>query len=258
MRPQDSLQILYRDDFIAAIQKPPGLLVHLTAIDRMESRSAMTLLRDQLGQRVYPVHRIDKPVSGVLLFALNRDTARKLTQAFASNSPIKTYQALVRGHCEPQGIIDYALKEQLDPLTDLRADPNKPAKPAVTEYRRLKTFELPIPVGRYPTARYSLMEIQPKTGRKHQIRRHMKHIFHPIVGDTTHGDGHHNRLFRENFGLYALMLASIRLEIVHPETGAPIQITSEPATPVQAGLEALMDARAPEAKAGFQAPWPLS
>lgn len=189
------LTILHRDDWLIAVHKPAGLLVHRTQIDAHETLNAMTMLRNQIGAWVYPVHRLDKPVSGILLFALDPVTAHHLTVAFQQQNTRKSYLAITRGYCPPSGTIDYPLKEQNDPATDRLAIPDKEAQSAITHFMRLATVELPEPVGRYPTARYSLMHLQPITGRKHQLRRHMKHIFHPIVGDTTHGDGCHNRFF---------------------------------------------------------------
>ena len=210
------LDILYRDEHLVAINKPSGLLVHRSLIDRHETQFAIQLTRDQIGQKVYPVHRLDKPTSGVLLFALDSDTARLLTEQFSAGQVQKTYLAIVRGYTEESGIIDYPLKEQLDKIADADADPDKPAQAAITHYRRIATVELPFAVGRYTTARYSMLELQPKTGRKHQLRRHMKHIFHPIMGDTTHGDGKHNTLFREKFGCYRLLLHATMLRLQHP------------------------------------------
>ncbi len=137
------------------------------------------------------------------------------------------------------GVIDYALREEQDPLTDACADPDKPAQPAVTDYECLAQVELPDAVGRYPTARYSLLQLAPRTGRKHQLRRHLKHIFHPIIGDTTHGDGIHNRFFRERFDSHRLLLEATALRLVHPRTGTPLAITASPAPEMQRVLVAL-------------------
>ncbi|MBD3671376.1 MAG: tRNA pseudouridine(65) synthase TruC [Gammaproteobacteria bacterium] len=224
----DALEILYRNDGIVAINKPHGLLVHRSDIDRHETRFALQLLRDQLNMKVYPLHRLDKPTSGVLLFALEPELARRMMNQFESGSIQKTYLALVRGYCDAQGDIDYALKEETDRMTDSRARRDKSAQDAFTHYRCLRRTELPIAVGRYPTARYSLLEVCPRTGRKHQIRRHMKHIFHPIVGDTTHGDGKHNRMLREHFGLNRLMLHAWRMQLTHPQTGEDLVISAKP------------------------------
>ncbi len=218
------MEILHHDDHLVAVHKPAGLLVHRSMIDRHETRFALQMVRDQIGRRVFPVHRLDKPVSGVLLFALDADTARALTDAFTRGAVHKSYLAVVRGFTLEQDVIDYPLVEQPDRMTDGRARQAKPAQAAVTAYRRLATVELPHPVGRYATARYSLLSVQPATGRKHQIRRHMKHIFHPIVGDTTHGDGRHNRFFRERLACERLLLAATALRLRHPVSGEALEI----------------------------------
>lgn len=218
------LTILYRDEQLIAIDKPSGLLVHRSLIDRHETRFAIQLLRDQIGQRVYPLHRLDKPTSGVLLFALTEDAARRMGRLFESNAVCKTYLAVVRGYTEMQARIDHPLREEHDRMTDALADTDKPAQPAITDYRRLATLELPVSDGRHPTSRYSLLAVTPRTGRRHQIRRHMKHIFHPLIGDTTHGDGRHNRLFREHLHCQRLLLMAFRLGFTHPDTGAEVCI----------------------------------
>lgn len=220
------LNILYRDDSFVAIYKPAGLLVHRSNIDRHETRFAVQLLRDQLGCRVFPVHRLDKPTAGVLLFAFDAGSAKAMMELFIADKVAKTYLAVVRGYTESEGMIDYPLKERLDKMTDARADPDKPAQDAVTLYRRLATVELPIATGRYTSSRFSLLRLTPKTGRKHQLRRHLKHIFHPVVGDTTHGDGRHNTLFRDNFDCRRLLLAATALNFVHPITNEPVAINA--------------------------------
>ena len=233
------LTILHRDDWLIAVHKPAGLLVHRTQIDAHETLNAMTMLRDQIGQWVYPVHRLDKPVSGILLFALDPETARHLTLAFQQRSTRKSYLAITRGYCPTSGTIDYPLKEENDPATDRLATPDKEAQSAITHYTTLATVEVAEPVGRYPTGRYSLMHLQPITGRKHQLRRHLKHIFHPIVGDTTHGDGCQNRFFRDRFGLKGLLLASTSLEIPHPISHLPLRLSTSPDPHFKSILEQL-------------------
>ena len=220
----NSLPILYQDEALVAINKPAGLLVHRSNIDRHETRFAIQLLRNQLGQHVYPLHRLDKPTAGVLLFALNPDIARHMMEQFINHTVHKRYLAVVRGYSETAAVIDYPLKEEQDKMSDSNASQNKPAQSAVTEYQRLATVELPYAVGRYETARYSLLRLTPRTGRKHQIRRHMKHIFHPIIGDTSHGDGKQNEFFRQQFNCHRLLLAATELEIIHPIINQPLLI----------------------------------
>jgi tRNA pseudouridine65 synthase len=227
----EELTILYQDEWLVAIDKPAGLLVHRSMIDRHETRFAMQMLRDQLGRHVWPLHRLDKPTSGVLLFALSQEVARQMGEHIASRETVKQYLAIVRGYTDEQGLIDYPLKEELDKISDRQADSQKPAQEAITAYERLATVELPYAVGRYATARYSLLAITPETGRKHQIRRHMKHIFHPIVGDTTHGDGRHNQLFRDRFDCRRLLLMASSLQFTHPVSGKTIVIEAAPDAP---------------------------
>lgn len=219
------LDILYRDDYLVAIGKPAGLLVHRSDIDRHETRFAVQLLRDQIGRHVHPVHRLDKGTSGVLLFALDAASARDIGGQFERNEIGKRYLAVVRGWPPEAGVIDHALSRPFDDY-GRKFDAERPteALPAVTEYRRLATVELPVAVDRYPTSRYALVELQPRTGRQHQLRRHMKHIAHPIIGDATWGKGAHNRFFQQRFGCGRLLLACTRIDLRHPQSGAALSI----------------------------------
>lgn len=186
----------------------------------------MKLLRDRLRRWVYPLHRLDKPTSGVLLFALNPGTARIMAESFEKQRIHKTYLAVVRGHTDSHGIIDYALREQLDKMTDRRARRDKGAQSAVTEYHQLAKVELPYPTDRYATSRYSLVTLHPRTGRKHQIRRHMKHIAHPVVGDTTYGKSLHNRLFRDRLNCERLLLSAVEMSFAHPLDGRRLRLVA--------------------------------
>ncbi len=220
------MEILYLDDHLVAITKPAGLLVHRSAVDRRETVSALQLTRDRIGRRVYPVHRLDRPTSGVLLFALAREPAAILSAAFAARQVEKRYLAVVRGFIPEEGVINYPLVEEQDRTTDRLARSGKGAQEAVTSFRRLALAELPLPSGGHPTSRYSLVEARPLTGRKHQIRRHCKHLFHPVMGDTTHGDGFHNKRFREDFGCPRLLLHALTLSLPHPVTGKNLTVTA--------------------------------
>ncbi len=223
-----TLRLLYQDEFLVAIDKPAGLLVHRSWLDRHETQFAMQMTRDLIGQHVYPVHRLDRPTSGVLLFALDPQTARILSDDFAQHRVQKEYLALVRGWTPEQLFIDYPLKEELDKIADKFATVDKPAQEAQTQLQRLQTVELPYAVSaKHPTSRYSLVRLMPHTGRKHQLRRHMAHIFHPIVGDTKHGDGRHNRFFREQYDCQRLMLCNLSLTIQHPQLQSPLRIQTE-------------------------------
>ena len=221
----DELPILYQDDAIVVVNKPSGLLVHRSPIDRHETRFAVQLLRDRLGRHVYPVHRLDKGTSGALAFALDKATAAALAEQFAGKHVRKTYVAVVRGWPPASGVIDHpldAVQDAYAPAAD--AGP----KPCRTVYRTLAKVELPVRVDRYPTARYALVELEPETGRRHQLRRHLAHLSHPIVGDSTYGKGRHNRLFAERFGVRRLLLACVGLEFAHPASGATVRVRAEP------------------------------
>ncbi len=216
------LEIIYQDEFIVAVNKPAGMLVHRSWLDKHETQFVMQTLRDQIGQHVFPLHRLDRPTSGVLVFALSSEVASQMMPMFAEHQMQKTYHAIVRGWIEEGDRLDYALKVELDKIADKFADKDKEAQQAITDYRPLAKVEVPFSTGRFPTSRYCLMELQPLTGRKHQLRRHMKHLRHPIVGDTTHGDGKHNRLFKENLASDRLLLHASRLEFEHPFTGVQL------------------------------------
>lgn len=213
------LEIIYQDEYLVAVNKPAGMLVHRSWLDKHETQFVMQTLRDQIGQHVFPLHRLDRPTSGVLVFALSSEYASKMMPMFAEHKFVKTYHAIVRGWIEEGDRLDYALKVELDKIADKFASEEKEAQEAITDYKPLAKVEVPYSTGKFPTSRYCLMELSPLTGRKHQLRRHMKHLRHPIVGDTTHGDGKHNRLYREEFACERLMLHASRLEFEHPFTG---------------------------------------
>ena len=210
------LEILYRDEYLVAINKPSGLLVHKSMIDRHEIYFAMKMLRDQIGQWVYPIHRLDKPTSGVLLFALDSHTAKIMSEQFKAHSIQKTYIAVVRGYVPESGEIQHALTEKLDKIADKKAKKEKEVQDAHTAFKRLQMVELDFAVGRYEKTRYSLVELQPKTGRKHQLRRHMKHISHHMLGDTKYGRGEHNIFVRQRYNMHRLLLHAKSLEVTHP------------------------------------------
>ena len=210
------LTILYQDDYLVAIDKPPGLFVHRSFMDKDEIYFALQLVRDMVGQYVYPLHRLDRPTSGVLLFALTEDVARMMGQAFTDKTIQKTYFALTRGHLLGEDIIDYPLKEKLDKLGDKNVNPDKEPQTAVTRYRAVAHAALPIPLGRYESVRYSLLKLLPETGRRHQIRRHLAHLRHPIIGDINYGDNKQNPFFIQHFGFKRLMLIAKSLSFTHP------------------------------------------
>ena len=231
----EPLALLRRDDNIAVFNKPAGLLVHRSWIDRHETRFALQMARDQLGQRVYPVHRLDKPTSGVLLFALSAEDATRLTDSFTAGKVAKRYLGVARGVVPESGTIDHPLLEEQDRRDPHRQEGKDPQE-AVTAYRRLGSVELPFSVGRYATSRYSLVEAEPLTGRRHQIRRHFKHIFHPLVGDVNYGEGRHNRFFREEMAAPRLLLHAAELTFPHPGSGTSMTV----AAPLDGAFTALL------------------
>ena len=233
------LPILFQDDHVVVIHKPAGLLVHRSELDRHETRFAVQLLRDQLGRHVHPAHRLDRGTSGVLVFALDRDTARQLGGQFERQEVAKTYLAVVRGHPPEAGRIDHALSRRRDDAEWIGERSTDEAQPAVTDFRRLATCELPHQVDRYPTSRYALVELTPHTGRRHQLRRHLKHIAHPIIGDATFGKGRHNRLFQQLFGCHRMLLACVRMQLRHPVDGRILDLCAPPDGEFAAVLAAL-------------------
>ncbi len=218
------LEILYQDEWLVAVNKPSGWLVHRSWLDRDEKVVVMQTVRDQIGQHVFTVHRLDRPTSGVLLMGLSSETGRLLSQQFESHQIHKHYHAIVRGWLEDEATLDYPLREELDKIGDKFSRTDKEPQPALTHYRGIATCEMPVAIGRYSSARYSLVEMAPQTGRKHQLRRHMAHLRHPIIGDSKHGDLRQNRAAAEHFGCNRLMLHASSLELTHPVTGEALRI----------------------------------
>jgi len=212
------VELLYQDEHFIAVNKPAGFHVHPPESDQYRvSRDKILLyqVRRMMKRHVYPVHRLDAATSGVLLFALSSESAGPLCRLFTERQTHKTYHAVVRGYVREKGEIDLPL--ELDSTGDL--------VDARTSFRRLATMELPVPVGKkFPTARYSWVEVTPHTGRYHQIRRHFNRISHPLVGDAVHGDSHHNRFFREQLGVAGLCLKALRLEFTHPWSGKTVSL----------------------------------
>lgn len=211
-----SLPILYHDDDLVVVNKRAGLLVHRSAIARDAQEFALQMVRDQIGQMVYPVHRLDRATSGALIFALSSSSARILADQFSSCRVEKSYLAVVRGTPPDEILVDYPLKEDPDLSSKSEEWSSKPAQEAVTHFRTLATHEFAVRVDKFPTSRYSLIRALPKTGRKHQIRRHLRHLGHPIVGDVRYGSGKHNRFFRDSFHINGLLLACTQLSFKHP------------------------------------------
>lgn len=220
-----TLAVLHLDDHLVAIDKPAGLLVHRTQLAAHEGEAALQRLRDQLGRPVWPVHRLDRGTSGVLLFALSPEVASRLGAMFEQGRMHKRYLALVRGWPgEDAGLVDHPLAR----------DPEKPSAgqpllQAQTRWRVLRRLEWPFATDpRFATTRVALLEAEPLQGRRHQIRRHLKHIAHPILGDATHGKGPLNRAVAAHLGTQRLWLHAERLELTHPVSGAALRLQAPP------------------------------
>lgn len=211
------LEILYEDEYLVAINKPHGLLVHQSSIARNADEFAVQLLRDQIGQRVYPTHRLDRKTSGVLLFALDKATNQSLTQQFTDKTITKKYWAIVRGFAPDELTIDYALRKDNGVLQD-----------AVTKIKTVQRTEIDLPFGKHSTSRYSLVEAEPITGRMHQIRKHMAHILYPIIGDRPHGCNKQNKLWLEKFGMKTMLLHAHSLTFTHPKSLEEITLSAQP------------------------------
>lgn len=211
------LQILYSDQVLLVVNKPPGLLAHRSKIAAGETRDLLSALRLQSGRpSLRLVHRLDRATSGVLLCCDDHAAHVKLGHAFEHREVEKRYLAIARGWPEAAaGSIDH-------PLSGERK--NSPTKPAQTRYRVLATCQQPWPSGRWDTSRYSLIEAEPLTGRYRQIRRHLKHLGHPLIGDTSFGKGDHNRLFRMHLGVHRMLLHAQRLSFGHPSTGERLTV----------------------------------
>ncbi|HEY0659771.1 MAG TPA: pseudouridine synthase [Lysobacter sp.] len=213
-----ALDVLYCDDVLAVIDKPAGLMVHDSKLARGETDFAADRLREQFGKPIFLVHRLDRATSGCLLLAFDRDTASALGKVLMSREVEKDYLAVCRGWPEEAFVVDHPLD----------GGPGKPVKkPAITRFTRLATTELQLPSAGFDTSRYALLRAQPETGRFRQIRRHLKHLSHHLIGDTSHGDGRHNRNFRV-LGIHRMLLHAQRLAFVHPAHGARIEISAPP------------------------------
>lgn len=193
------------------------MLVHRSQLSN-DTCFLLQLLRRQLGHMVFPAHRLDRPTSGLMVFGLTKSMVSRLGIAFQEGVVKKSYLAVVRGWLHEGAVIDYPLKKEGKGVE----------QEAVSIYEPLERIEFPWPVAGFPTARYTLLRITPKTGRWHQLRRHLAHIRHPIVGDTGHGDGKHNRLFREHLNIHRLMLHASSLSFFEPETGETLSFSRNP------------------------------
>ena len=205
--------ILSLDDDFVVVNKPAGLATH-PGLGYPGEVTCLGEVRRLMGKWVYPVHRLDRPTSGALMFALNEESASILSQAFANHTVSKQYLAIVRGHLGGEGTIS-------KPLNHLTTGTLQAAE---TSYQCLSQTEMPWPVRPYDRSRYSLVSLRPTTGRTHQLRRHLSGLSHPIIGDTRYGDGAHNQELRLKLGTHRLFLHALTLSFNHPRGGQPLHI----------------------------------
>ena len=209
----DTLEVLYRDESCAIVNKPNGLMAHASSLSRGEDDFLLHRLRDQFQCKIHLVHRLDRATSGCVLLAFDTETASALGKMFMSREVQKEYLAVCRGWPDENISVDYALD----------GGPGKPEKkPAITEFKRLAVAEVSSPSAQHETSRYALLLCSPYTGRFRQIRRHLKHLSHHLIGDTSHGDGRHNRAFRMQ-GVHRMLLHAWRLQFIHPLSGLSIK-----------------------------------
>jgi tRNA pseudouridine65 synthase len=225
--------VLYRNNDLLGVNKPAGVPVHGSKILEGTPHTLLSMVRGEEGRLMHAAHRLDRPVSGVMLFTGNRELLAQLGRLFEEGRMQKRYIAVARGWTESEGEISYPLL----PPKDVRKS-GSVAREAVTRFERIARVEIPVPVSPYQTARYSLLGLHPQTGRRHQLRMHMKHISHPLIGDTTYGRGEHNQVFRENFECRRLLLHAWSLEFFHPADGEQVRIQA----PLDADFNRVVDA----------------
>lgn len=210
------IDVLYRDEFIAVVNKPSGLMAHASALARDENDFLHDRLREQFGCKIFLIHRLDRATSGCLLVAFDSQSASTLGKQFMTREVEKNYLAICRGWPEQLFTVDY----------DLDGGPGKPEKKsAITEFKRLACAEIEVASAHHESSRYALMQCTPYTGRFRQIRRHLKHLSHHLIGDTSHGDGRHNRNFRM-MGVHRMLLHAWQLSFQHPANLGAMKITA--------------------------------
>lgn len=220
-----ALTVLYQDGLLVAVNKPAGLMVHSGHQLSHGRHNVIQTLNNQFGTRHYAVHRLDKPTSGVLLLARDQDAASQLAQQWQARSIEKRYLAVCRGFVEQS---QFALDAPMAPPTDRFAkNPQpQPEQQCITEFQRLAQIELPVAIDKYPNSRYSLLEALPVTGRKHQIRRHLRLINHPILRDGRYGKGRHSQYFRDQLGVEQMLLHAWQLSFEHPLSGERLTLNA--------------------------------
>jgi tRNA pseudouridine65 synthase len=214
----DSIEIVFEDDYIVAVNKPNNFLVHQSHYARnITEITLLEKLQQQFGFPLYPVHRLDRKTSGIILLLKNKEFIPQFQELFTNNTIHKTYYAIVRGFAPETGKID----------TPVKNDDTGVYKDALTNYKTISSIELDIPVTPYEKSRYSLLKLMPETGRMHQLRKHLNKINHPIVGDYKYGDRFHNRMFETEFNCNYLFLHAYQIEFTHPLTHQKMCFTAD-------------------------------
>ena len=212
----NKLEIVFDDMHIIGINKPPNIAVHKSKVVGNQDVFVLQLLRNQVGYKVYPIHRLDSKTSGVLLFAKSSQDVANFQQLFYTKNIKKDYLAIVRGFFPEKQTLDYGLKTEDGKIQE-----------AITSFSLINKYELPIPFGKHSSSRYSLISCAPLTGRTHQIRRHLAHLNHPIIGDRPHGCNKQNKLFKERWDMYSMLLHAKSVSFIHPITNQKMHIEAK-------------------------------
>ena len=213
-----SLEVVFEDEYILCVSKPNNMLVHHAHHSRnvADETSLLQFIEQEKGLKVFPIHRLDRKTSGIILLAKETRYVSKFQELFTNNEIQKTYFGIVRGFSPDTKTIDSPVKGR---------DSNV-HKEALTLLKTIEKITLNIPVKPYDSSRYSLVELSPKTGRMHQLRVHSNKISHPLIGDPKYGDKNHNMMFEENFGCKNLFLHAGKLEFSHPFTSENLSLKS--------------------------------
>lgn len=233
------LHVLYQDEHLIAVFKPAGLIVHRSKMTLPHEPVLLQALRDQIGQFVYPVHRLDRPTAGIVLFGLHSEAAARMVQRFTDRQISKYYQALVRGYTDDTFVVDRPLQDKFGEEWEPGSTDENPYQEARTEFQCLGRFNVPWESNGFPSSRYSLLEIKPITGRWHQIRRHLNHVANPVIGDHRHGDHRHNQMMHQKTGVYRMLLTAVRVDFRHPYTDEILTIASGRGSEFDKAIEAL-------------------
>lgn len=207
------IKILYQDEFLAVVNKPHNLLMHLSSIARDIDENIKDMLELQLDKKVFLVHRLDRKTAGALVIAFDSVTAQEISQLFIDKSISKVYWAIARGHFTEEIEVNKALENENGNMQD-----------ATTFFKPLKTTSIEVSTGKYSETRLSLIECYPKTGRMHQIRRHLAHLRHYIINDKPHGDCKVNKVFKDKLDFNHMMLHAKQIEFTHPKTKQKLRV----------------------------------